>query len=521
MIVEQEVEKFGKFKRRRKEKEFKTKRPLRERIKDLLFLLPAYVSLIVFVFIPIVFAILMSLYQNPSALELRNAFQYYRDATNLSLITFYDFFFLNRPYRKGVFTIAGFTLLLTTILMIWYIRFIYKRFTMKNRFKNKLVRIAIAFVIGLIAAPFTLLAFEWIIKSLAFVTNVWGIAIDEYRDVLTASDIDFMRILFNTFFWTLFCTCLHVILGIALAVLLNRKFAGRGVFRALFILPWAIPSFVSTLMWRAYVFDKDLGLLTKFTNQLGNSYVFSVGNLIGLIIAIVLGYLLTRYAYKLLKNRTKLNRMTVIKPLVTFLFVIGGFFLIVFLNDVIQMLFGRFHDGFMGYKIIDIPNIGPTFWITDDIYILGLKFKMITFSAILINVWLGVPFMMLSFLATLQSIPQDLYEAAEIDGLSGWAQFRKITLPLLKPTLFTVSLLGIVWTFNLFNVVYLLSQNQTGIGDAIFYDIFVTFIYNRFTRQPPQFSQAAALSITVFIILISFSLVYRRLIKAENIWEEK
>jgi arabinogalactan oligomer/maltooligosaccharide transport system permease protein len=201
--------------------------------------------------------------------------------------------------------------------------------------------------------------------------------------------------------------------------------------------------------------------------------------------------------------------------------VIGGFILIVFLNDVIQMLFGSFHDGFMGYRIINIPNIGSTFWITDDIYILGTKFKMITFSAILINVWLGVPFMMLSFLATLQSIPQDLYKAAEIDGLSGWGQFRKITLPLLKPTLFTVSLLGIIWTFNLFNVVYLLSQNQTGIGDAIYYDIFVTFIYNRFSRQPPQFSQAAALSITVFIILISFSLVYRRLIKAENIWEEK
>ncbi|MFW9824355.1 MAG: carbohydrate ABC transporter permease [Candidatus Thorarchaeota archaeon] len=521
MSLEQDLEEVGRFRRRlierKLEKEFKTKRPFKESVKDLLFLLPAYISLIVFVFIPIIFAIMISLFENPTALELRFAFEYYSDATNLSLVTLFDFFFLDTPFRKGIFTIAGLTLLLTTILMIWYIRLLYKRFSSKNRFKNKIIRITVAFVIGLIAAPLSLLIFEWIIKSIVFLTNVWGIALDEYRHILTAPDIDFMRILFNTFFWTLFCTFLHLILGIGLAVLLNRKFKGRGIFRALFILPWAIPSFVSTLMWRAYVFDKDLGLLTMFTNQLGDSFIFSVGNLIGLIIAIVTGYLIVRYTYKFLNNRVRLN--PIIKPLTVFGLVIAGFVIILFVNDIVQLFFGQFHDGFMGYRIIDVPNIGSTFWITDDIFILGTKFKMITFSAILINVWLGVPFMMLSFLATLQSIPQDLYEAAEIDGLSGWGQFKKITMPLLKPTLYTVSLLGIIWTFNLFNVVYLLSQNQTGIGDAIYYDIFVTFIYERFSRQ--EYSQAAALSITVFIILISFSLVYRRLIKAENIWEEE
>ncbi|MFW9877829.1 MAG: carbohydrate ABC transporter permease, partial [Candidatus Thorarchaeota archaeon] len=208
------------------------------------------------------------------------------------------------------------------------------------------------------------------------------------------------------------------------------------------------------------------------------------------------------------------------KPGILVIIGITSIFLVVLMNDILQGTLGRIQDGVLGYRIVDIPKIQSTFWITDDVYIFGYQFKMITFSAILINVWLGVPFMMLSFLATLQSIPNELYEAAEIDGLSSWGQFKKVTLPLLKPTLLTVSLLGIIWTFNLFNVVYLLSQNQTGIGDPVYYDIFVTFIYTRFNPDR-EYSQASALSLTVFIILISFSLVYRKLIKTEELWEAK
>ena len=76
---------------------------------------------------------------------------------------------------------------------------------------------------------------------------------------------------------------------------------------------------------------------------------------------------------------------------------------------------------------------------------------MVTFSAILLNVWLGVPFMIVSFLAALQSFDKSFYEAAEINGMNKWEQFRKITYPLLKPTVYSLSTLGIVWTFNLFS----------------------------------------------------------------------
>jgi ABC-type sugar transport system permease subunit len=493
----------------------KEKRPFKEKLKDFLFLLPVYLALIVFVFIPIIFSLLVSFFQNPTALELRNAFLYYFDFNNLSLVSIYDFFFLDGPFDKGVFMIGGITTLLTVILTIAYTRLLYRRLRIIKRFKSKIIQGSIVFIIGLIIAPLTLFLFEWIIKGFAFATGAIGLPLEEYRNVLTAPDIDFLRILFNTFFWTLTCTILHIVLGMGLAILLNRKFAGRGIFRSLFILPWAIPSFVSTLMWRAYVFDKDLGVLGSLPSQFGSNFSFSVGNLLALICAILFSILVIRYAYRYINRKIRIN--TNYRPLILFTSAIIGIIFIIFLNDIFQILFGQFQDGLLGYKIIDIPAISSTFWYTDTIYIFGLRFKMIIFSAILINVWLGVPFMMLSFLATLQSIPKELYEAAEIDGLSGWDQFRKVTLPLLKPTLLTVSLLGIIWTFNLFNVVYLLAQNQTGLGDPIYYDIFVTFIYGRFSER--EYSQATALSFTVFIILISFSLVYRKFIKVEKIWE--
>lgn len=594
--IEQELEYEFDLKKKRIEKE---KKPLGEKLADFIFILPAYIALILFVFFPIAFAFIVSLFENPTAFELRYASSYYLDtsnytftivnvivlvlvsaalvlglvysykflnkkfnitprfrtlilvilifiglfmifflnwlyfiltsnylfppinAENMSLVSIFGFFF-KKEYsggflvEKGVFIVEGIPILLTIIFMIWYTRIAYRRLPTIRRLESKVVRGAISFLLGLIIAPVILFIFEGIIKGIAFLGTV-GLPIDEYREILTDPDIDFLRILFNTFFWTFFCTFLHIILGLALAIVLNRKFAGRGVFRSLFILPWAIPSFVSTLMWRAYVFDSDRGILGSLTGQFGSSASFSVGNLFGLILASIFAILIVVYSYKLLNKRIKIS--PTFRPLSYLAFGIIGIILIFFINDLIQLLFGQFQDGLMGYKIVDVPNIESTFWITGRIDILGIQFTMITFSAIMVNVWLGVPFMMLSFLATLQTIPQELYEAAEIDGLSGWKQFRKVTLPLLKPTFLTVSLLGIIWTFNLFNVVYLLSQNQTGIGPGKFYQIFVTFIYERFSDN--EYSEAAALSFTVFIILISFSLVYSKLIKTEELWESE
>ncbi len=508
----------------------KKKKSVKESIRKLLFLVPAYTSLILFVFYPIVFSFIVSIFKNPTVLELRNSIYYYTNFENLAGIGFSDFFYRVDRYNPGIFLIDGLVTLIIAILTIAYTRFSYKKLIRFKRLKDsKLLRIFVAFLLGLAIAPLTILVIaplliylidyilQWISYFAGFFVQVpW----DEYREVLTDPDINFLRILFNTLFWTLTCTFIHIILGITLAILLNREFIGRGLFRAIFILPWAVPSFVSTLMWRALVFDKDLGILGSNTELLGPSYAFTIGNLISIVITIILVFATLSYSYKFLSKKVGSS----LKPLLLLVLGLGGLGLAFLVNELFILLLRPLElVSFIGYKLIDIPQISSTFWYTDDVYIfgpkdIGMRLKMITFSAILINVWLGVPFMMLSFLATLQSIPKELYEAAMIDGLTEWAQFKKITLPLLKPTLLTVSLLGIIWTFKLFNVVYILTQNQTGLGNAIYYDIFVTFIYNRFSQN--QYSEASALAFTVFLILISFSLVYRRFLKTEQLLEE-
>ena len=76
------------------------------------------------------------------------------------------------------------------------------------------------------------------------------------------------------------------------------------------------------------------------------------------------------------------------------------------------------------------------------------------------NGWLSFPFMMVISLGALQSIPADLYEAARVDGATRWQQFRSITLPSLKPALVPAIILSVIWTFNQFNVIYLVSAGE-------------------------------------------------------------
>jgi ABC-type sugar transport system permease subunit len=301
-----------------------------------------------------------------------------------------------------------------------------------------------------------------------------------------------------------------------LAILMNRGgSSAQGLFRGVFILPWAIPSFVSALVWRYFIFNRRQGILGQITaNERGiNAFIVTVADMIGVIIGIGVIIILFLFIQKFVSER--MPRDSILKYLLLYGILMGLFFIGLETIQFSSRILNTFN--FLEYRIMNIPEINSTFWITDRIFLFGIEFRMITFSAILTNVWLGVPFMMVSFLAALQSIPQDLYEAADIDGAGTWNKFRNITLPLLKPTLMTVSLLGVIWTFNLFNIFYILADNQNGLGDRVNYDIFVTFIYEQFNRF--NYNAAAGLSFTVFIMLVSFSLVYRKLMRAEAIFE--
>lgn len=119
------------------------------------------------------------------------------------------------------------------------------------------------------------------------------------------------------------------------------------------------------------------------------------------------------------------------------------------------------------------------------------------------NVWLGFPFMMVVTIGALAGIPKDLYEAASVDGATPWQQFWKITVPMLRPSLGPAVAMGAVWTFNQFNVVFLVSGGEPD-GET---DTLVSEAYRwAFTRQA-QYGYAAAYAVLIFVIL---ALVTRR-----------
>ena len=214
----------------------------------------------------------------------------------------------------------------------------------------------------------------------------------------------------NTVIWTLASVVSHLILGTLLALLMNTEFRGRGVARAIMIIPWAVPNFITISIFGAFIFDNEAGAINMILNLL---------------------------------------------------------------------------------------HLPTTLWMNSD---------NILMTAILVNIWLGYPFIMVSILAALQSIPNDVYEAAEIDGATRFTKFFKITLPLIKPTVFVVSLLGFLWTFNLFNVIYLLTFDKASTLSVEDYYILIVYIFNVFSGG--NWSIAATFSFVLFLMVAGFSFIY-------------
>ena len=110
--------------------------------------------------------------------------------------------------------------------------------------------------------------------------------------------------------------------------------------------------------------------------------------------------------------------------------------------------------------------------------------------------------MMVISLGALQSIPADLYEAARVDGATRWQQFRAITLPSLKPALIPAIILSVVWTFNMFNIIYLVTAGEPA-GAT---EILITQAY-KFAFEQYRYGYAAAYSTVIFVILLVYGIV--------------
>jgi len=126
---------------------------------------------------------------------------------------------------------------------------------------------------------------------------------------------------------------------------------------------------------------------------------------------------------------------------------------------------------------------------------------------IFVGVVVSIPFTTITLLAGLQSIPNELYEAARVDGATRFRMTYKITLPLLKDVFFIVTTLNVIYIFNSFPIVWVITRgepaNQT--------DIIITYLYKKaFLYQ--DFGVASAVSIIIFFILLSFSIIYAKLL---------
>jgi arabinogalactan oligomer / maltooligosaccharide transport system permease protein len=300
--------------------------------------------------------------------------------------------------------------------------------TVTNSFRRRLfifLLVAPAFVVlfGVVIYPFV---YNVVISlsnmSLRHIRDWRIIGFDQYIKVFTEpSQPDFYVVFLKTVIWTVVNLVFHVVIGVFLALVLNQKeIRGKAIFRAILVLPWAVPQLIVALTWRG-MFNYEYGAI----------------------------------------------------------------------NLMLTQWFG-------------LPAVE---W---------LKQPLEAFIAVILtNVWLGFPFMMVIALGALQSIPHELYEAADIDGASWYHKLKNITIPLISPVMVPAMTLGTIWTFNNLNIVWLVS-NAGEPSDQT--HLLVSFVYKA-AFNFYRYGYGAALSMVIFVILLAFSLSFMRRTKVtQNVY---
>lgn len=125
------------------------------------------------------------------------------------------------------------------------------------------------------------------------------------------------------------------------------------------------------------------------------------------------------------------------------------------------------------------------------------------YSAIVTDVWVGVPMVTLFLLAAMQGVSRDLYEAAWVDGAGRWYRFRRITIPQIMPVIVSMALLSAIWTFNSFEIIWILTEGgPRGATRTLIIDTYDTAISSN------KFGEGAARAVVIVFLLAVFSLAY-------------
>ena len=125
------------------------------------------------------------------------------------------------------------------------------------------------------------------------------------------------------------------------------------------------------------------------------------------------------------------------------------------------------------------------------------------YSAIVTDVWVGTPMVTLFFLAAMQGVSRDLYEAAWVDGAGRWYRFRRITIPQIMPVIVSMALLSAIWTFNSFEIIWILTEGgPRGATNTLIIDTYKVAISSQ------RFGEGAARAVVIVVLLALFSLAY-------------
>jgi multiple sugar transport system permease protein len=268
------------------------------------------------------------------------------------------------------------------------------------------------YVMGMILFPFMMnIWLSFTNKRIGMPTRFIGL--DNYLYWL--KNPDFLLVLGNTLIYTVVTIVVKFLLGLASALLLNRKFWGRNFFRIFYLIPWVLPSLVTCFTWR-WLLDDLVGLVN---------------------------FLMTRV-------------------------------------------------GLHGIAWLSRPGtaLGSVIWV---------------------NIWRGFPFFGILLLAALQSIPDELYDAARVDGAGPIASFRHVTLPGIRQIAMIAVMLSTIWTFNDFEIVFLLTRGGPGYSTMIM----VPFVYEVGIRGM-AIARAITFPVLVFPVLLALIFLTSRMVLRED-----
>ena len=288
--------------------------------------------------------------------------------------------------------------------------------------------------------------------------------LEHYEKLL--QDSTFWISLRNTAWFAFGSVPLTIVFSLAIALLLNRNIRGLSFYRTVYFLPVITSVAAISLVWR-WVYHPQRGVLNSILEYFGFSglnWLYEPRGIFDMTTYSLLGIKLSE----------------VVRD-------IGMFFLKPFVA-----IFGALPDSLVWVFNDALPGVaeGPSLAIT---------------AVIIMSVWKGLGYNVIIFLAGLQNIPSELYEAARIDGAGLWSQFRNITWPLLSPTTYFVLIMSTIASFQVFAQIFMLYAGNATDGSRV-------VVYYLFEKgfQTFEFGYASALAYVLFLIIFLMTYIQRR-----------